>query len=423
LAKKLDERLEAWDKKLNDFNLQMAGEVAGAPDGEAKIVALRKAEAFVSANFIAPLPALVADFEAGVVQKGDDFSTKLDSLKALRQNPPATWQQYLDNLEAALPLTDFDPVEFDLASERAESERFMLKLAENAAALKAGLEARIAKVNDLLLEHDNAATTPDRRFEALREAGKALFGEDFVQVPRFSLAASQGNEWQTALAARAQVLGHQIAKGDDHPVDTWFYGAARVREKLAHFENAMVLAEGFKPMMAAVELLPAQFPFRNWEPDPAGNPGVTAPEPWLGLEWPSAYKVNEEKVLYTAAYAKPFSPAEAQCGLLLDEWTEVVPSRTETTGLTFHYDRPNTEPPQAWLLAMAPTFGKQWSWDGLVQALHETLDLAKQRAVEPAQVEATPLGVFSPATVFPVAARAITPSLNLNIVNQLAVSF
>ena len=33
-------------------------------------------------------------------------------------------------------------------------------------------------------------------------------------------------------------------------------------------------------------------------------------------------------------------------GLLIDEWVEVVPSRQETTGLTFHYDQPNSAAPQ-----------------------------------------------------------------------------
>ena len=40
-----------------------------------------------------------------------------------------------------------------------------------------------------------------------------------------------------------------------------------------------------------------------------------------------------------------------QCGLLLDEWTELVPSARETTGIAFHFDRPNAVAPQAMLLA------------------------------------------------------------------------
>jgi hypothetical protein len=50
-------------------------------------------------------------------------------------------------------------------------------------------------------------------------------------------------------------------------------------------------------------------------------------------------------------------------GLLVDGWTEVVPSRSETTGIAFQYDWPDSAAPQAILL--------------------ETLDLARLRLVQP----------------------------------------
>ncbi|MBK8565370.1 MAG: hypothetical protein IPN76_18995 [Saprospiraceae bacterium] len=420
-AEKLKERIENWDKKLAEYNDIMANEVAAAADDDAKIVALRKAEALVSSEFIAPLPAIL-QYEADVVQKGSDFGLKRDALENSLKNPPATLQQFYDTLQAELPLAQLDPVAFNLDDELAEVQRFVEKMSAQASALKANLAARNTKATDLITEYDAPSTKPERKAEAMKEAGKAIFGEEFLLVAQFEISAAQGNEWQNSLSAKDQVLAFQMAKGDSRPVDTWFYGAARVREKLAHLENAMMLAEGFQPGMPDLELLPTQFPFRKWVPDPVANPGIEAPEPWLGLEWPAAYKVQEEKLLYSANYATPFNLATLQCGLLIDEWTEVVPSPEETTGLSFHYDRPNNEPPQAWLLAIAPTIGRNWTWEALVQALHETLDLAKQRAVEPSQVEGTALGVFSPATVFPVTPWAITPSLNLNIVNKMVLN-
>ena len=53
------------------------------------------------------------------------------------------------------------------------------------------------------------------------------------------------------------------------------------------------------------------------------------------------------------------------------------PAATETTGLAFHYDRPDSEPPQAMLLVVPPVLRGAWQWDDLVAALHETLDLAR----------------------------------------------
>ncbi len=53
------------------------------------------------------------------------------------------------------------------------------------------------------------------------------------------------------------------------------------------------------------------------------------------------------------------------------------------TGLAFHFDRPNAEPPQVWLLAMPAEFTGEWRWDDLVASLNQTLDDARARAVEP----------------------------------------
>ena len=86
------------------------------------------------------------------------------------------------------------------------------------------------------------------------------------------------------------------------------------------------------------------------------------------------------------------------CGLLVDEWTEVIPGSRETTGIAFHYDRPNSEPPQAWLLALPAVRNGAWSWDELLDAVNGALDNAKRRAVEPVHVDTTPYSWFLPAT-------------------------
>jgi hypothetical protein len=138
-----------------------------------------------------------------------------------------------------------------------------------------------------------------------------------------------------------------------------------------HFENAVLLSGAFGKNEPA--LRPVQLPFR-------------AGEDWLALEFDpnnTANTLETERLLYTAHYSEAFAPANWQCGLLVDEWTEVVPQKEEVTGLTFHFDRPNAEPPQAWLLATPASFTGEWKWDDLVGALNQTLDDARTRAVEP----------------------------------------
>jgi hypothetical protein len=142
----------------------------------------------------------------------------------------------------------------------------------------------------------------------------------------------------------------------------------------------------------------------------------------MALEYPpeSQDLLENELLLYTACYATAFDGSAAQCGLLLEEWTEVIPSETETTGIAFQFDKPNAEPPQSILLATSPRFDGHWDWGDLVATLHETLDMARLRAVEPQQLDREPLSVFLPATILATTWRPITIAADLSMVNNLA---
>jgi hypothetical protein len=151
--------------------------------------------------------------------------------------------------------------------------------------------------------------------------------------------------------------------------------------------------------------LALQFPY---DPDPATKKDST-----------KNYQFDGDRLLYTAHYAVPFNRSQRQCGLLLDEWTEVIPSDNETTGIAFHYDRPNCEPPQTMLLVTPPEFKGSWQWQDLVDTLNETLDLAKKRAVEPSQIDATPYARLLPSTIMATTLYQISIAANLSINNKL----
>ncbi|MFJ7589002.1 hypothetical protein ACIQZO_16780 [Streptomyces sp. NPDC097617] len=99
-----------------------------------------------------------------------------------------------------------------------------------------------------------------------------------------------------------------------------------------------------------------------------------------------------------------------RCGLLFDEWTEVVPAVRETTGIAVHFDRPGSEPPQAMLLVVPPVRTGAWREDDLVAAVTETFALARSRAVEPAHLDDQPYAHLLPATVLPAARQPGSPS-------------
>ncbi|MDT5359570.1 MAG: hypothetical protein QOC69_1332, partial [Mycobacterium sp.] len=113
------------------------------------------------------------------------------------------------------------------------------------------------------------------------------------------------------------------------------------------------------------------------------------------------------------------NPATTYSGLLLDEWIEVIPADAATTGLAFHFDRPNSEAPQAILLATPPVYRGGWQWQDIVDTLHETLDFAQLRAVEPAQVDKSKLAPLLPAVLSSVTTYPITAGLNLSFNNDV----
>ena len=46
---------------------------------------------------------------------------------------------------------------------------------------------------------------------------------------------------------------------------------------------------------------------------------------------------------------------------MVDEWSEVIPAGTETTGIAVHYNQPSTEPPQTLLLVVTPEITGRWT--------------------------------------------------------------
>ena len=76
------------------------------------------------------------------------------------------------------------------------------------------------------------------------------------------------------------------------------------------------------------------------------------------------------------------NPTLFATGLLVDEWTEVVPNTHETTALAFQFDAPDACAPQAVLIAVPPVAGQEWDAERLRRVLMEALDLAKLRGVD-----------------------------------------
>jgi hypothetical protein len=395
-----------WTGRLGTFDELMQA-YAGAP-AEQRFPLLLQALGMVSTGVPPALPADPEVFRTTVVEPARlAFEGRRDDFRAMADTNRTTVAGLLADADALLPADAFDLEPIDFAAAEDEAVRFAQDCAAVGGAVKAELDRRVAAGGDLLAEAAGAGA-PDARAAALVAAAKALLGEDFVIVPEFALRADQGAEVTNALTAGEDgtLLTYLAANEVDFPVDTWLYGAARVREKLRAWEAVVMYSAAVgRPEPG---LTPLQLPYRD-------------DDRWLALEFPPAVDLGTERLLYTAHFATPFDAGEPQCGLLLDEWSEVIPAADADTGLAFHCDRPNSEASQAMLLVTPTAFTGGWRWDDLVDALIETLELAKLRAVEPVHVDASPYAPLLPATVMAMTVRQLTISANLAINNNLAV--
>jgi hypothetical protein len=90
------------------------------------------------------------------------------------------------------------------------------------------------------------------------------------------------------------------------------------------------------------------------------------------------------------------APAESGwAGIVVDEWNETVPSDVQKTSVSFRYETPIAEAPQAVLIAVPPDAATPWDTETLIDTVRETLMLAKIRGVDSSLLEG--LRPFLPA--------------------------
>lgn len=384
LAVKLAALLDRWSQRLADATTRLDDydNDPALPEQE-RIEQLGAIEMLVSTSVTFPVPPSSTAYRTIVGHKLAAFQTERSSLADIAQTRFATLDLFLQSLDVR-DLIPFDFDGLDLDTTKSEIARFREQLIATAQGLKTEIEKRVASAGTLL------GTVP-LTVEAAQNAAKLLLGDDFQMIPSFTLSPAAGdavaNAWSHSASGDLTKYSRETV-GRDFPVDDWLHGVARVRDKMRQWENAIVLSEAFN--RHPPELMPLQLPF-------------VAGDAWFALEIPPAPNpgdrvIDRDRLLYTAHFAVPFDKTQPVSGLLVDEWTEVIPEAEETSGVAFHLDRPNSEPPQCWLLALPAVMNGTWSWDELVDAINGALDAAKRRAIEPTHIEGTPYTWLLPAT-------------------------
>ena len=184
---------------------------------------------------------------------------------------------------------------------------------------------------------------------------QAVFGRDFLLLPKV-VAPLAG-----PLAASPDFVGDP-----DLPRQA-LQQLARVRLNVGRWRSMWLYAQALGTDAPSLEVV--QLPSATaW----AGRPGAMIPPATLSL------------IIHRPTHA---AAETGWAGFVVDEWNETVPSPLHKTALSFRYEMPIAEAPQAVLLAVPPTSATTWDIDTLIDTVRETLLLAKIRAVDSSLLE------------------------------------
>jgi hypothetical protein len=236
------------------------------------------------------------------------------------------------------------------------------------------------------------------RLDGLRTLVQALLGPVVVVSPELA-----------GVDPAAALLPDQPART---ALEDWLDEHSRARTGLATLEDARMFGSAIE--RPAIDLSVMQRPLNAADGWLGSTMAKIAPSPKAPPRWrmPDGPRVHLLLVGPTGG-----SPSLGR-GLVLDEFIELIPAATQTTGLAVHYDAPDARAPQSILLAVHPdpAGNVPWDWELVESMVADTLELARLRTVELDQLAVTAIDEYLPATY-------IREGLDLPSISQLLTDF
>ena len=150
--------------------------------------------------------------------------------------------------------------------------------------------------------------------------------------------------------------------------EAWLVKAGRVHQGVADLLDACCAAEALGTGLA-LALGIAQLPL----PAAPAAGGTAQPAPWAGQ--PFSGQPPPANCLSLAMVTD--APPGGTLAALVADWVETIPSAREIAGLTYYYDAPDAQAPQAVLLAVPARLGSAgWSYGDLAAVVASARDLA-----------------------------------------------
>ncbi|WP_158867570.1 lipoyl domain-containing protein [Maribellus comscasis] len=272
--------------------------------------------------------------------------------------------------------------------------------------LKNAIETKITSAEILLSKYDSQSVF-NNAFGLLQQVAGILFGETFILLPP---AVGSANFNEVVNSKKQQLLVGNSADNDaehvwgQERIKNWIQGIAQIHENSELFEDWLLVKSVWNHTMGLVT-----------ESHYTVVQGPTLLQyPWIALskqeidllaekqfDSQSIYKDSITGETYplsddtyypegsesTVLYAhKDLMLENPVFGLVIEEFSEYIPNAKMNTGLSFNYNIPNNEPPQALLLAVHPKAGQEsdffWAEDDLRDIIYDTMDLYKIRMVD-----------------------------------------
>ena len=226
---------------------------------------------------------------------------------------------------------------------------------------------------------------------------RAVFGAGFSVAPTFTL--------DDGASIAASSTDPALLDGDPLAPASWVARYSQVRAPVARLVDVLTGAELLGGGTGLADVWAAQLPH-------------TAGERWLGL--PKAAGAAATVSIVAHSVGRP-DLSKPLAGLVVDQWSDVVPVAQETTGVSFHYDAPGARSPQTIVVAVpGDAASAAWSVEALAGAVRDTIALARIRPLDGEDLDA--VGRFLPAIYLPFNVDAKTPSVNLAAIIGRAIT-
>lgn len=175
--------------------------------------------------------------------------------------------------------------------------------------------------------------------------------------------------------AIAQMFGNQAALGEGNgrivKAADWLFGVSKVNGNLNYLRQHYLdlqLEHGAEPIAY-------QLHFYQDKSTGANNN-------WAGYDLDEQDQVPDG--IRSLAVLGNEIPGQTNytLGMILQEWTEIIPDDEQVAGLALNYNQPDSEAPNALLLTVQPNLTTNWHQESLLGFVEEAFRLSKLRLVD-----------------------------------------